>query len=96
MSDKNLVFWKLEKTKQLKNMSLSLLGLYCLQRSKEDINNVLVLTMTENWRQFYKQVIFDIFHENSHIFKTKLAITMKLSGNVSNRLMVIICKVLRD
>ena len=58
---------------------------YCLQRTT---NHILVLTMTENWRQFYKQVIFGILHENSHIFKTRFSITMKLSGNVPNRILV--------
>ena len=47
-----------------------------------------LIAVTENWRQFYKQVIFDILYENYHIFWTRLAIVMKLSGNVLNRLLV--------
>ena len=42
--------------------------------------------MTENWRQFYKQVIFDILNENHHIFKTWLAITLDGSRRRKRRL----------
>ena len=72
-----------------KNDSLGLCPIFIVFKDrKKTMNHILVSTMAENWRQFYKQVIFDILCENFHIFKTKLAIVVKLSGNVQNRLLV--------